>query len=116
MYYCFDVLNDFSSLYLSPSPSASVYSQSSALESLGLADIRILVRLMSLAAAGRAHTHVDKQGLGVRGLATERSSSTSLSFLCSAIGGLVSHSPTAYRELVDICTQVRLLHPHTVSL
>ncbi|XP_029920656.1 probable E3 ubiquitin-protein ligase HERC1 isoform X2 [Myripristis murdjan] len=85
--------------------SASVYSQSSALESLGLADIRILVRLMSLAAAGRAHTHVDKQGLGVRGLATERSSSTSLSFLCSAIGGLVSHSPTAYRELVDICTQ-----------
>uniref|UniRef100_UPI003AAEB7BA probable E3 ubiquitin-protein ligase HERC1 n=1 Tax=Centroberyx gerrardi TaxID=166262 RepID=UPI003AAEB7BA len=85
--------------------SASVCSQSNGLESLGLADIRILVRLMSLAAAGRAHTHVDKQGLGIRGLATERSSSTFLNFLSSAIGSLVSHSPTAYRELVDICTQ-----------
>lgn len=88
----------------------SVCSASSGLEGLGLADIRILVRLMCLAAAGRVHTSVDQQGVagGGRGCggATESSSSAFLSFLSSAIGSLVSHSPTAYRELVDICTQV----------
>lgn len=92
--------------FFSPSPSASVCNQSSGLEALGLADIRTLVRLMCLAAAGRVHTSVDLQGLGVRGQASERSCPTFLSFLSSAIGSLVSHSPTAYRELVDICTQV----------
>ncbi|KAM9735319.1 putative E3 ubiquitin-protein ligase HERC1 isoform 7-T8 [Menidia menidia] len=84
--------------------SASVCSQSNGLESLGLADIRILVRLMTLAAGGRAHTCVDNQS-GVKGLATERNSSICLSFLTSAIGSVVSHSPTAYRQLVEICTQ-----------
>uniref|UniRef100_A0A8C7IFA5 HECT-type E3 ubiquitin transferase n=1 Tax=Oncorhynchus kisutch TaxID=8019 RepID=A0A8C7IFA5_ONCKI len=91
------------------SSSVSVCSASSGLEGLGLADIRILVRLMCLAAAGRVHTSVDQQGVagGSRGCggATESSSSAFLSFLSSAIGSLVSHSPTAYRELVDICTQ-----------
>ncbi|XP_053334016.1 probable E3 ubiquitin-protein ligase HERC1 isoform X3 [Clarias gariepinus] len=80
----------------------SVCSQSSGLEALGLADIRILVRLMCLAAGGRVQ--VDQQDR-VRGSASVSSSSAFLSFLSSAIGGLVSHSPAAYRELVDICTQ-----------
>uniref|UniRef100_A0A8C9YIS1 HECT-type E3 ubiquitin transferase n=1 Tax=Sander lucioperca TaxID=283035 RepID=A0A8C9YIS1_SANLU len=84
--------------------SASVCSHSNGLESLGLADIRILVRLMTLAAGGRAHACVDRQS-GVKGLAKERNNSTCLSFLTSAIGSVVSHSPTAYRQLVEICTQ-----------
>uniref|UniRef100_A0AAQ5YVK1 HECT-type E3 ubiquitin transferase n=1 Tax=Amphiprion ocellaris TaxID=80972 RepID=A0AAQ5YVK1_AMPOC len=84
--------------------SASVCSQSNGLESLGLADIRILVRLMTLAAAGRAHTCVDTRS-GAKGLAAERNNSTCLSFLTSAIGSVVSHSPAAYRQLVEICTQ-----------
>ncbi|XP_063334410.1 probable E3 ubiquitin-protein ligase HERC1 isoform X1 [Pelmatolapia mariae] len=84
--------------------SASVSSQSNGLESLGLADIRILVRLMTLAAGGRAHTCVDGRS-SMRGLATDGSNSTCLTFLTSAIGSVVSHSPTAYRELVEICTQ-----------
>uniref|UniRef100_A0A8C4H0W8 HECT-type E3 ubiquitin transferase n=1 Tax=Dicentrarchus labrax TaxID=13489 RepID=A0A8C4H0W8_DICLA len=84
--------------------SASMCSQSNGLESLGLADIRILVRLMTLAAGGRAHTCVDRQP-GVKGMATERNNSTCLSFLSSAIGSVVSHSPAAYRQLVEICTQ-----------
>ncbi|XP_053504405.1 probable E3 ubiquitin-protein ligase HERC1 isoform X4 [Ictalurus furcatus] len=80
----------------------SVCSQSSGLEALGLADIRILVRLMCLAASGRVQ--VDQQDR-VRVSGSAGSSSAFLSFLSSAIGSLVSHSPTAYRELVDICTQ-----------
>ncbi|XP_028317880.1 probable E3 ubiquitin-protein ligase HERC1 [Gouania willdenowi] len=84
--------------------SASLCSQSSGLESFGLADIRILVRLATLAAAGRAHSCVGGQ-CGMHGLSTDRSSSTCLSFLTSAIGSVVSHSPTAYRQLVEICTQ-----------
>ncbi|XP_032396195.1 probable E3 ubiquitin-protein ligase HERC1 isoform X7 [Etheostoma spectabile] len=84
--------------------SASVCSHSNGLESLGLADIRILVRLMTLAAGGRAHSCVDRQS-GVKGLAKEGNNSTCLSFLTSAIGSVVSHSPTAYRQLVEICTQ-----------
>ncbi|KAI3361765.1 hypothetical protein L3Q82_002108 [Scortum barcoo] len=84
--------------------SAQLCSQSNGLESLGLADIRILVRLMTLAAGGRAHTCVDRQP-AVKGPATERNNSTCLSFLSSAIGSVVSHSPAAYRQLVEICTQ-----------
>ncbi|XP_014842886.1 PREDICTED: probable E3 ubiquitin-protein ligase HERC1 isoform X1 [Poecilia mexicana] len=84
--------------------SASVSSQSNGLESLGLADIRILVRLMTLAAGGRAHACVDNPP-GVRGMVTERHRSTCFSFLTSAIGNVVSHSPSAYRQLVEICTQ-----------
>lgn len=70
-----------------------------------MADIRILVRLMCLAAAGRVHMGAEPQGLG-RGPVADRSGSAFLSFLSSAIGSLVSHSAVAYRELVDICTQV----------
>uniref|UniRef100_A0A8C7YP15 HECT-type E3 ubiquitin transferase n=1 Tax=Oryzias sinensis TaxID=183150 RepID=A0A8C7YP15_9TELE len=84
--------------------SASVSSQSNGLELLGLADIRILVRLMTLAAGGRVHTCLNNQS-GVKGLPSERNTSTCLSFLTSAIGSVVSHCPTAYRQLVEICTQ-----------
>lgn len=90
--------------------SSSVCNQSSGLEALGLADIRILVRLMCLAAGGRVHTGVDQQGVG-RGSVSDHTGSAFLSFLSSAIGSLVSHSPAAYRELVDICTQVHTLSP-----
>ncbi|KAK2872403.1 hypothetical protein Q8A67_022300 [Cirrhinus molitorella] len=89
---------------LSQTSTSSVCNQSSGLEALGLADIRILVRLMCLAAGGRVHTGMDQQGLG-RGSVSDRTGSAFLSFLSSAIGSLVSHSPAAYRELVDICTQ-----------
>ncbi|KAK2888184.1 probable E3 ubiquitin-protein ligase HERC1 isoform X2 [Channa argus] len=82
----------------------SMCGQSNGLESLGLADIRILVRLMTLAAGGRAHTCMDRQP-GVNGLGTDRNNSTCLSYLTSAIGSVVSHSPAAYRQLVEICTQ-----------
>ncbi|XP_029024458.1 probable E3 ubiquitin-protein ligase HERC1 isoform X3 [Betta splendens] len=84
--------------------SVTVCSHSNGLESLGLADIRILVRLMTLAAGGRVPTCMDRRS-GVKGAATERSNATCLSFLTSAIGSVVSHSPTAYRQLVEICTQ-----------
>ncbi|XP_016106101.1 probable E3 ubiquitin-protein ligase HERC1 [Sinocyclocheilus grahami] len=86
------------------STSSSVCNQSSGLEALGLADIRILVRLMCLAVGGRVHTGMDQQGMG-RGSMSDRTGSAFLSFLSSAIGSLVSQSPAAYRELVDICTQ-----------
>ncbi|MEQ2187159.1 hypothetical protein GOODEAATRI_001728 [Goodea atripinnis] len=84
--------------------SQTASSQSNGLESLGLTDIRILVRLMTLAAGGRAHTCVDNAP-GVRGLVTERHKSTCFSFLTSAIGTVVSHSVAAYKQLVEICTQ-----------
>ncbi|KAI7795921.1 putative E3 ubiquitin-protein ligase HERC1-like [Triplophysa rosa] len=89
---------------LSQTSSSSVCNRSSGLEALGLADIRILVRLMCLAAGGRVHTGLDQQGMG-RGYVSDRTGSAFLSFLSSAIGSLVSHSSAAYRELVDICTQ-----------
>ncbi|KAK1176357.1 putative E3 ubiquitin-protein ligase HERC1 isoform X1 [Acipenser oxyrinchus oxyrinchus] len=86
------------------SASGSVCSQSSGLEALGLADIRILVQLMCLAAAGRVHTTIEGLGFG-RDTSAEKAGSVFLTFLSSAIGCLVSSSPSAYRELVDICTQ-----------
>uniref|UniRef100_A0A8C9U1I0 HECT-type E3 ubiquitin transferase n=1 Tax=Scleropages formosus TaxID=113540 RepID=A0A8C9U1I0_SCLFO len=86
------------------STSATLCSQSCGLEALGLADIRILVRLMCLAAAGRVHATTELMSSD-RSSTTEPSGSAFLSFLSSAIGCLVSSSPAAYRELVDICTQ-----------
>lgn len=105
IYFLYTLILSFTFFLLS---SASMCSQSNGLESLGLADIRILVRLMTLAAGGRAHTCVDRQ-CGVKGLATECNNSSCLSFLTTAIGSVVSHSPTAYRQLVEICTQVGVL-------
>ncbi|XP_048876533.1 probable E3 ubiquitin-protein ligase HERC1 isoform X3 [Brienomyrus brachyistius] len=86
------------------SSSTSSCSQSCGLEALGLADIRILVRLMCLAAAGRVHTVMGQLGSDTS-LTAERTGFGFLTFLSSAIGCLVSSSPVAYRQLVDICTQ-----------
>ncbi|XP_072310878.1 probable E3 ubiquitin-protein ligase HERC1 isoform X3 [Eucyclogobius newberryi] len=83
--------------------SVTVGSPSNGLESLGLADIRVLVRLMALAAGGRAHTCVGKQA-SVKMMQAKRSSPSCLNFLTTAIGSVVSHSPMAYRQLVEICT------------
>ncbi|KAM6984699.1 putative E3 ubiquitin-protein ligase HERC1 [Aplochiton taeniatus] len=87
------------------SSSASMSSQSRGLEALGLANIRILVRLMCLAAAGRVPAHADQEAAAAAASSGRAASSGFLSFLSSAIGSLVSHSPSTYGELVDICTQ-----------
>ncbi|XP_007895403.2 probable E3 ubiquitin-protein ligase HERC1 [Callorhinchus milii] len=93
------------------SVSGSVCSQSSGLEALGLTDIRVLVRLMCLAAAGRAQlTNVGTGHLySSSHFRPEKGSlwntSSSLTYMSSAIGCLVANSPTAYRALVDVCTQ-----------
>ncbi|XP_068190129.1 probable E3 ubiquitin-protein ligase HERC1 isoform X2 [Antennarius striatus] len=81
--------------------SVSLSGPAGALDSLGLADIRILVRLMTLAAGGRSHACVDRRA----GAAPERDSAACISFLSAAIGGVVSHSGAAHRQLVEICTQ-----------
>ncbi|KAM9794366.1 putative E3 ubiquitin-protein ligase HERC1 isoform 3-T6 [Syngnathus typhle] len=83
--------------------SQTACSPSGGLDSLGLADIRILVRLMTLAAAGRANTCVARRSDG-KGSPSERGNSSCLSFLTAAIGSVVSRSPSAYRQLVEICT------------
>ncbi|XP_067888501.1 probable E3 ubiquitin-protein ligase HERC1 isoform X5 [Heterodontus francisci] len=93
------------------SVSGSVCSQTSGLEALGLTDIRILVRLMCLAAAGRAqlanngteHLYSNNQFRPSKG--TSWNTSSSLTYMSSAIGCLVANSSTAYRALVDVCTQ-----------
>ncbi|XP_051786021.1 probable E3 ubiquitin-protein ligase HERC1 isoform X2 [Erpetoichthys calabaricus] len=72
-------------------------SQFTDLEALGLANIRTLVRLMCLSAAGRVHANLEGFRFG--------HGSAFLTFLTSAIDTLISNSPSAYRELVDICTQ-----------
>ncbi|KPP76970.1 putative E3 ubiquitin-protein ligase HERC1, partial [Scleropages formosus] len=69
------------------STSATLCSQSCGLEALGLADIRILVRLMCLAAAGRVHATTELMSSD-RSSTTEPSGSAFLSFLSSAIGCL----------------------------
>lgn len=102
-----DIFPDLKRHFCSCLCSASMCSHSNGLESLGLADIRILVRLMTLAAGGRAHTCVDRQSC-LTGLATDRHNTSCLRFLTSAIGSVISQSSTAYRQLVEICTQVSL--------
>ncbi|XP_051890412.1 LOW QUALITY PROTEIN: probable E3 ubiquitin-protein ligase HERC1 [Pristis pectinata] len=93
------------------SVSGSVCSQTSGLEALGLTDIRTLVRLMCLAAGGRAqlansgteHLYSSTQFRPSKG--TTWSTSSCLMYMSSAIGCLVANSPTAYRALVNVCTQ-----------
>ncbi|XP_043542936.1 probable E3 ubiquitin-protein ligase HERC1 isoform X3 [Chiloscyllium plagiosum] len=93
------------------SVSGSMCSQTSGLEALGLTDIRVLVRLMCLAAAGRAHLanngieclYSNNQLRPSKG--TTWNTNSCLAYMSSAIGCLVANSPTAYRVLVDVCTQ-----------
>ncbi|GCC28307.1 hypothetical protein chiPu_0006736 [Chiloscyllium punctatum] len=93
------------------SVSGSMCSQTSGLEALGLTDIRVLVRLMCLAAAGRAQLanngieclYTNNQLRPSKG--TTWNTNSCLAYMSSAIGCLVANSPTAYRVLVDVCTQ-----------
>ncbi|MBZ3889111.1 putative E3 ubiquitin-protein ligase HERC1 [Sciurus carolinensis] len=93
------------------SVSGSSCSLAAGLESLGLTDIRTLVRLMCLAAAGRA-------GLSTSPSATagtlERSRGghskankpiSCLAYLSTAVGCLASNTPSAAKLLVQLCTQ-----------
>ncbi|XP_063305478.1 probable E3 ubiquitin-protein ligase HERC1 isoform X3 [Pelobates fuscus] len=94
------------------SVSGSSCSLAAGLESLGLTDIRTLVRLMCLAAAGRAglstspsttmSISVDRS----RGLHSKTSKPIScLAYLSTAVGCLASSTPSAARLLVQLCTQ-----------
>ena len=85
------------------------------LEQLGLADIRLVVRLMCLAAAGRANfansteTTSNSHLLGpLDGIVEEHNagSSSSLTYLSAAIGSLASTNPSAAKLLVQLCTKV----------
>ncbi|ELW71312.1 putative E3 ubiquitin-protein ligase HERC1 [Tupaia chinensis] len=93
------------------SVSGSSCSLAAGLESLGLTDIRTLVRLMCLAAAGRA-------GLSTSPSATASTSERSrgghskagkpiccLAYLSTAVGCLASSTPSAAKLLVQLCTQ-----------
>ncbi|KAK1891774.1 putative E3 ubiquitin-protein ligase HERC1 [Dissostichus eleginoides] len=80
------------------------------LESLGLTDIRTLVRLMCLAAAGRAGLSTSPtSGSGhserPRGAAKSGKPISCLAYLSTAVGCLASNSPNAAKLLVQLCTQ-----------
>ncbi|XP_036123353.1 probable E3 ubiquitin-protein ligase HERC1 isoform X14 [Molossus molossus] len=93
------------------SVSGSSCSLAAGLESLGLTDIRTLVRLMCLAAAGRAGLSTSPSAMAST---TERSrgghSKTNkpiscLAYLSTAVGCLASNTPSAAKLLVQLCTQ-----------
>ncbi|XP_062869323.1 probable E3 ubiquitin-protein ligase HERC1 isoform X2 [Trichomycterus rosablanca] len=92
------------------SVSGSSCSLAAGLESLGLTDIRTLVRLMCLAAAGRAGLSA---GLGSGPAALDRPRGANkptkpiscLAYLSTAVGCLASNSPSAAKLLVQLCTQ-----------
>ncbi|TRY89487.1 hypothetical protein DNTS_016060 [Danionella cerebrum] len=92
------------------SVSGSSCSLAAGLESLGLTDIRTLVRLMCLAAAGRAGLST---GLPLGPGSSERPRGASkttkpiscLAYLSTAVGCLASNSSSAAKLLVQLCTQ-----------
>ena len=92
--------------------SGSSCSLAAGLESLGLTDIRTLVRLMCLAAAGRAGLSTSPSAMAS---ASERSRGghskankpiSCLAYLSTAVGCLASNTPSAAKLLVQLCTQV----------
>ncbi|KAK7912664.1 hypothetical protein WMY93_012875 [Mugilogobius chulae] len=92
------------------SVSGSSCSLAAGLESLGLTDIRTLVRLMCLAAAGRAGLSTSPtSGSGPnerpRGAAKTSKPISCLAYLSTAVGCLASNSPNAAKLLVQLCTQ-----------
>ncbi|KAM9317693.1 putative E3 ubiquitin-protein ligase HERC1 [Pholidichthys leucotaenia] len=92
------------------SVSGSSCSLAAGLESLGLTDIRTLVRLMCLAAAGRAGLSTSPttgSGHGERPRGTTKTSKpiSCLAYLSTAVGCLASNSPNAAKLLVQLCTQ-----------
>ncbi|XP_062242430.1 probable E3 ubiquitin-protein ligase HERC1 isoform X5 [Platichthys flesus] len=91
------------------SVSGSSCSLAAGLESLGLTDIRTLVRLMCLAAAGRAGLSTSPtaaSGHAERPRGAKASKPIScLAYLSTAVGCLASNSPSAAKLLVQLCTQ-----------
>ncbi|KAJ3593562.1 hypothetical protein NHX12_005896, partial [Muraenolepis orangiensis] len=92
------------------SVSGSSCSLAAGLESLGLTDIRTLVRLMCLAAAGRAGLSTSPPtGSGPaerpRGASKSSKPISCLAYLSTAVGCLASNSPNAAKLLVKLCTQ-----------
>ncbi|AWP01059.1 putative E3 ubiquitin-protein ligase HERC1 [Scophthalmus maximus] len=92
------------------SVSGSSCSLAAGLESLGLTDIRTLVRLMCLAAAGRAGLSTGPtSGSGhaerPRGAVKASKPISCLAYLSTAVGCLASNSPNAAKLLVQLCTQ-----------
>ncbi|XP_033842077.1 probable E3 ubiquitin-protein ligase HERC1 isoform X2 [Periophthalmus magnuspinnatus] len=92
------------------SVSGSSCSLAAGLESLGLTDIRTLVRLMCLAAAGRAGLSTSPpSGSGPherpRGAAKTSKPISCLAYLSTAVGCLASNNPNAAKLLVQLCTQ-----------
>ncbi|XP_029961368.1 LOW QUALITY PROTEIN: probable E3 ubiquitin-protein ligase HERC1 [Salarias fasciatus] len=92
------------------SVSGSSCSLAAGLESLGLTDIRTLVRLMCLAAAGRAGLSTGPPGATGHGERSRGSAKASkpiscLAYLSTAVGCLASNSPNAAKLLVQLCTQ-----------
>uniref|UniRef100_A0A8D2LRJ6 HECT-type E3 ubiquitin transferase n=1 Tax=Varanus komodoensis TaxID=61221 RepID=A0A8D2LRJ6_VARKO len=93
------------------SVSGSSCSLAAGLESLGLTDIRTLVRLMCLAAAGRAGLStspctVSGSSERSRGVHSKMSKPIScLAYLSTAVGCLASNTPSAAKLLVQLCTQ-----------
>ncbi|XP_078055944.1 putative E3 ubiquitin-protein ligase HERC1 [Mustelus asterias] len=92
------------------SVSGSSCSLAAGLESLGLTDIKTLVRLMCLAAAGRAGlspspgtTSISDRPRGVHSKVNKPISC--LAYLSTAVGCLASNSPSAAKLLVQLCTQ-----------
>ncbi|XP_066503891.1 probable E3 ubiquitin-protein ligase HERC1 isoform X4 [Hoplias malabaricus] len=96
------------------SVSGSSCSLAAGLESLGLTDIRTLVRLMCLAAAGRAGLSTGlASGPGTserpRGANKPTKPISCLAYLSTAVGCLASNSPSAAKLLVQLCTQNLIL-------
>ncbi|KAB1277623.1 putative E3 ubiquitin-protein ligase HERC1 [Camelus dromedarius] len=93
------------------SVSGSSCSLAAGLESLGLTDIRTLVRLMCLAAAGRAGLSTSPSSMAStsersRGGHSKANKPIScLAYLSTAVGCLASNTPSAAKLLVQLCTQ-----------
>ncbi|KAK2499134.1 hypothetical protein MC885_001338, partial [Smutsia gigantea] len=93
------------------SVSGSSCSLAAGLESLGLTDIRTLVRLMCLAAAGRAGLSTSPSAVASisersRGGHSKANKPIScLAYLSTAVGCLASNTPSAAKLLVQLCTQ-----------
>ncbi|XP_072409417.1 probable E3 ubiquitin-protein ligase HERC1 isoform X1 [Chiloscyllium punctatum] len=92
------------------SVSGSSCSLAAGLESLGLTDIKTLVRLMCLAAASRAGLSPCPGAISTsdrpRGVHNKVNKPIScLAYLSTAVGCLASNSPSAAKLLVQLCTQ-----------
>ena len=96
--------------------SGSACSLSAGLESMGLADMRIIVKLMCLCAASKKDDHevlshqfgpalTEKLRASSQGASSDVTLSH-LSYLSAAIGALAKDNPTASKLLVQLCTQV----------